>query len=71
MQLNNGAGWFRPGHFRYKDTGDPFRGTPAEIKFADNQVKYFDGPAGREIIPAGEKEPKKEPTAAELFWLGF
>jgi hypothetical protein len=69
MQLNNGAGWFRPGHFRFKDTGEPFRGEPGRIRLKDNEVKYYKD--GRELIPAGEKKPKTEPTAAELFYMGF
>jgi hypothetical protein len=67
MQINNGAGWFRHGHFRFKDTGEPFRGTPQRIELA-GEVKFYDG-SGREIIPAAEKEPQPL-TEAELFYNG-
>lgn len=60
----NSPGFFEPGVFRYKDTNEPFRGTPTTIKLGAD-VQYFDG-SGRELLPGTKEQP--QPTEAELFY---
>lgn len=61
------AGFFSPAAFQYKDTGEKFTGQPSTIKMGSD-VFYYDA-AGRELLPLDQ--PAKEPTAAEVWELGF
>lgn len=65
---NNGAGWFRAGQYRYKDTGESFKGTPKQITLGPGEVKCLDG-SGRELLPVGHKEPQPA-TTEQLFYNG-
>lgn len=65
--MNNGGGFFRSGLYRYKDTGETFKGTPQQIKIG-NGAQYFDG-SGRELLPMGYKEPQPA-TEEQLFYNG-
>lgn len=47
------GGFFREGQYRYIDTGEIFKGTPARLVFGGPLGIIYYAPDGREIRPIG------------------
>jgi len=56
---------FAPGTFRYKETGEAYRGRARLITLSDDV--YYYAADGREIVPV-ENKLKHEPSEYDLFF---